>query len=142
MARADKKRLGNEGDISLAGERDIGVSIGNILGRGEGKTSEQAREKASEVPAVRASVAEDFPKITAAIIRRETAGRGGRVVTSVELRPEPDERRTGEAARSLRKSLGCGSHIEGHKIILQGDMGDRAAAWLENLGVKKITRGS
>jgi translation initiation factor 1 len=138
MARADKKRLGSEGDISLGGGRGIGVSIGSVLGRGEDETS----GKTEETPAGRTGAAEDSAKITAAIIRRETAGRGGRIVTSVELRPEPDARRADETARSLRKGLGCGSHVEGHKIILQGDMGERAAAWLEKQGVKKIARGS
>ena len=141
MARADKKRLGSDGDISLGGGRGVGVSIGSVLGRGEGETSGQSPPETKEKPAARASAA-DSAKVTAAIIRRETAGRGGRVVTSVELRPEPDARHADETARSLRKYLGCGSHVEGKKIILQGDMCDRAAAWLEKQGVKKITRGS
>lgn len=138
MARADKKRLGIEGDISMGDRGGVGVSIGNILGRGKDETSGQARPEAKET----AGAAADSAKITAAIIRRETAGRGGRTVTSVELRPEPDARRAGETARLLRKYLGCGSFVEGKKIILQGDLGDRAAAWLENQGVRKITRGS
>jgi translation initiation factor 1 (eIF-1/SUI1) len=142
MARVDKKRLGSEGDISLGGGRGAGVSIGSVLCRGEGEIAGQASGKTKETPAVRAGAADDSDKITAAIIRRESAGRGGRTVTSVELRPEPDARRAGETARSLSKGLGCGSHVEGHKIILQGDMGERAATWLKKQGVKKITHGS
>jgi translation initiation factor 1 (eIF-1/SUI1) len=138
VAREDKKRLGSEGDISLGNQSGVGVSIGSILGRGENKTSGQPRPETKET----ADAAADSAKVTAAIIRRETAGRGGRTVTSVELRPEPDARRAGETARLLRRYLGCGSFVEGKKIILQGDLGDRAAAWLENQGVKKITRGS
>jgi translation initiation factor 1 len=142
MARAGKKRLASGGDISMGDERGMGVSIGNVLGRGESETSGQAPRETEKTPADQASGAADSVKITAAIIRRETAGRGGRTVTSVELRPAPDATRADETARSLRKYLGCGSHVEGHKIILQGDMGERAAAWLEKQGVKKITRGS
>jgi translation initiation factor 1 len=142
MARADKKRLGSEGNISLGGDLGMGVSIGSVLGRGEDENSGQTSGNTKETPDERANAAEDSAKITAAIIRRETAGRSGRTVTSVELRPEPGARRADETARSLRKGLGCGSHVEGHKIILQGDMVDRAAAWLEKQGVKKITRGS
>ena len=142
MARADKKRLGSEGDISLGCERGMGVSICSVLGRSESEISGQASQKKKETPDGRDGVAGDSAKITAAIIRRETAGRGGRTVTSVELRPEPDARRADETARSLRKYLGCGSRVEGKKIILQGDMGERVAAWLEKQGVKKITRGS
>ena len=138
ITRANKKRLGNEGDISLGGERGVGVSIGSVLGRGKGEISGQPRPETKKT----AGAAEDSAKITAAIIRRETAGRGGRTVTSVELRPEPDAGRADETARSLRKYLGCGSHVEGKNIILQGDMGERAAALLEKQGVKKITRGS
>ena len=138
MTRADKKRLGSEGDISIGGFGDTGVSIGSVLGRGKDETSGQPRPETKKT----ASAAEDSAKIAAAIIRRETAGRGGRVVTSVELRPEPDARRADETARSLRKYLGCGSHVEGKKIILQGDMCERVTAWLEKQGVKKITRGS
>jgi translation initiation factor 1 (eIF-1/SUI1) len=134
--------LGSDGDISLGGSpgghHGAGVSIGSVLGRGNDETSRISQQETKETR----DTAENPAKITAAIIRRETAGRGGRVVTSVELRPEPNARRADETARLLRRFLGCGSFMEGKKIVLQGDMGDRVAEWLERQGIKKITRGS
>jgi translation initiation factor 1 (eIF-1/SUI1) len=56
----------------------------------------------------------------------------------VELRPAPDKNVAEELAKIMRRSLGCGSHVEGRKIILQGDMRERAAVWLEKHGVREI----
>ena len=142
MTRAAKKRIGGDGDISLGGTKDFEVPLGNIL---KGGTEP---EKEAAVPPVRAKTARNdtgktprdiLKSISRVILRRESAGRGGRTVTSVELRPAPGESAAGELAKTMRHSFGCGSHVEGQKIILQGDMREKAAAWLEKQGVRKIT---
>jgi len=76
------------------------------------------------------------------ILHRESAGRGGRTVTVVDVRPPLGADAALELAKSMRKGLGCGSYVEGGKIILQGDIGDRAEDWFAKRGVKKIVRGN
>jgi translation initiation factor 1 len=141
MARASKKIFEKSGDISLGGERDAKVSIGEMTGRATPESSHggadgENRREPENSPRNAGGIFRD------AILRRETAGRGGRTVTAVEPRPPLDAPGAADLAREMRKSLGCGSRVEGNRIILQGDVRDRAEAWLAKQGVKKITRGN
>lgn len=80
-------------------------------------------------------------KSTKIVVRREKKGRGGKTVTvvsGVELPVAKLEL----LARALRKGLGCGSTLEGAAIVLQGDITDRARAWLEAHGAKKVVVGN
>jgi translation initiation factor 1 len=142
MSRAAKKRIGGGGDISLGSAKGFDVSIGNIL-KGDTKSEKEAaalpaRDKTARNGAGK-TLSELLKSMSRAILRRESAGRGGRTVTSVELRPAPDKNAAEELAKIMRHSFGCGSHVEGQKIVLQGDMRERAAAWLEKQGVREIT---
>ena len=83
-----------------------------------------------------------YESIQKVILHRESAGRGGRTVTVVDVRPPLDADAVTDMAKSMRKGLGCGSHVEDGKIILQGDIGDRVEAWFAKRGVKKIVRGN
>ena len=83
-----------------------------------------------------------YESIRKVILHRESAGRGGRTVTVADVRPSLGADAVMDMAKSMRKGLGCGSHVEDGKIILQGDIGDRAEAWLMKQGVKKIVRGN
>lgn len=115
-----------------------GATIGEVLGLGVKRAEEppREREKKSEPPA-RGDV-----KFAQATLHRETSGRGGRTVTAVALKPQPDERTASELAKTMRRALGCGSRVEGARIILQGDIQDRAKQWLESYGVKKVVLGN
>lgn len=76
-----------------------------------------------------------------AVVRFERKGRGGKEVTVVEqldLRPKDLE----TWLRALKQSLGCGGVIEGTDLVVQGDQGDRIAAWLSSRGVQKVIRGA
>jgi translation initiation factor 1 (eIF-1/SUI1) len=145
MARAGKKRIGTAGDITLGSGNNFDVSIGNVL-CGNAKPAEGNVPREEVRPAIRDGedkISLNFMKtVSRAIVRRESAGRGGRIVTSVEFRPAADCDVAGEIAKDMRKSLGCGSHVEPQKIILQGDIGDRAVSWLNKRGVVKIVRGN
>jgi translation initiation factor 1 (eIF-1/SUI1) len=139
MARAAKKRI--DGDVSLGSVEGFSVSIGKILNEGA-QTGEKSGEPAAWDKIAKngeSKTQHDFLKsVSRAILRRESAGRGGRTVTSVELRPVPDDDAAEEIAKNMRRSLGCGSYVESRKIILQGDIRGRAAAWLEKQGVREI----
>ena len=75
------------------------------------------------------------------VLRRERKGRGGRTVTVLSgLRGDATHRKG--LARSLRKALGCGASLEGDEVVLQGDVGPRAKAWLESRGARKVILGN
>jgi len=74
-------------------------------------------------------------------IRREVKGRGGKTATVIY------DLRVGEAdfkalARRLREACGSGGSAKDGRILIQGDHGERAAAFLRSLGYKtKFTGG-
>jgi len=75
-----------------------------------------------------------------AVVRLERKGRGGKEVTVVEklgLKPAQLEL----WCKELKQSLGCGGVIEGTDLVVQGDQRERAKAWLEGRGVKRVSVG-
>jgi translation initiation factor 1 len=83
----------------------------------------------------------DLAKNGKIVVRRERKGRGGKTVTLVSgiERATPQLE---EIARAMRKALGCGSTLEGHVIVLLGDIVPRAQAWLQAHGATKIVQGT
>ncbi len=75
-----------------------------------------------------------------AVVRLERKGRGGKEVTVVE-KLDLRASELGRWAKSLKQGLGCGGVVEERTIVLQGDQRERAMAWLEAQGVRKVTRG-
>ena len=67
----------------------------------------------------------------------ERKGRGGKTVAVVSHLQGTEAGRA-LVARDLRRALGCGARVEGEDIIVQGDVRERARAWLEKQGVKKV----
>lgn len=73
-----------------------------------------------------------------AVVRLERAGRRGKEVTIVEHLELPGGER--EAwLKELKSALGCGGALEEEALVLQGDLRERAAKWLEKRGVKRVT---
>ena len=73
-----------------------------------------------------------------AVVRLERAGRRGKEVTVVEHLELPTSEREGWL-KELKSALGCGGALEEEALVLQGDLRERAAKWLEKRGVKKVT---
>jgi translation initiation factor 1 len=75
------------------------------------------------------------------VIRLERKGHGGKTVTVIEglaLGSAALER----VARELRKTLGCGSWVDGLRIVLQGDRARGAEAWLRARSATRIVQGN
>jgi translation initiation factor 1 len=70
----------------------------------------------------------------------ERKGRGGKTATVVEKLGLPP-RQLAAWLLDLKRSLGCSGAVEGEALVLQGDLRERAAALLEQRGVKKVVRG-
>jgi translation initiation factor 1 len=75
------------------------------------------------------------------VVRREKKGRGGKAATVIEGIREP-QAGLQALARRLRKSLGCGVHVEGLTLVLQGVQTDRVAAWLREQGATRVIVGN
>ncbi|MEL6428381.1 MAG: translation initiation factor [Planctomycetota bacterium] len=75
-------------------------------------------------------------------VRRERKGRGGKTVTQLRWLCGGAEDLT-ETARSLGAALGTGARVEeGGAIVLQGDLVERAARWLEGRPGTEVVRGT
>lgn len=83
----------------------------------------------------------DFGGATKIVVRRERKGRGGKTATVVEgirVAPSALER----IARELRRTLGCGAHVEDGCLVIQGDLASRVEQWLVSHGAPKVIVGS
>lgn len=73
-----------------------------------------------------------------AVVRLERAGRRGKEVTIIEhLELKPVEREAW--LKELKSAMGCGGVLEDEALVLQGDLRERTAKWLEKKGVRKVT---
>jgi translation initiation factor 1 len=72
------------------------------------------------------------------VVRLERAGRRGKEVTIVEhLELPPAQREVW--LKELKSAMGCGGVLEEESLVLQGDLRERVAKWLEKKGVRKVT---
>jgi translation initiation factor 1 len=79
------------------------------------------------------------PFLEKVVVRFTRRGHGGKTVTVVSgIAPHALDGMCGE----MKRALGCGARIDDGAIILQGDLVDRAIAFLEKKGAQKIARGS
>ena len=147
--KKNKKLTEGEG-FTLAQEQPLGLSIGALLGVPQKERSDENEEKKAEPQSARGAKAEAAapPKISKVALQRQRAGRGGKTVTrggktvTLVILPQDYKGDTAALAKELRKGLGCGSTIEDGKIVLQGDIADRAEAWFAKKGVTKITKSA
>lgn len=81
----------------------------------------------------------DDPFEAKVVVARTKKGRGGKTVTLVSgVKASARE----NIARELKRALGCAASLEDDAIALHGDVGDRARAWLEAHGARRIVLGS
>jgi translation initiation factor 1 len=75
-------------------------------------------------------------------VRREKAGRGGKIVTTLREFPSCIPLKELEAITfKFKKSCACGGTLKGRVIELQGDVCDRVMTELEMLGYKPVRAG-
>ncbi len=73
------------------------------------------------------------------VVRKERKGHGGKTVTVVAgVAPAFVDALCAE----MKKALGCGARVDDGAVVLQGDLVDRAAAFLEDSGARRVVRGS
>jgi len=67
--------------------------------------------------------------------------RGGKVVTIVSSLAGVDVRDLGDLARALGQRLGTGARVKGGEVVVQGELSERVARFLESKGAR-VTVGS
>jgi translation initiation factor 1 len=73
------------------------------------------------------------------VVRHVRKGHGGKTVTEISgVLPQA----LGEMCSEMKRALGCGARIDNGVVVLQGELVDRALAWLEKKGARKLVRGS
>jgi translation initiation factor 1 len=73
------------------------------------------------------------------VVRHERKGHGGKTVTVVSgIAPSARDALCG----ALKKAMGCGARVEGDDVVLQGELVERAIAFLQARGAKRVVRGS
>lgn len=75
------------------------------------------------------------------VVRRERKGHGGKTVTVIEGLRLPSTQFE-MVARTLRKTLGCGSRVENGCVLLQGDLVAAAEKWLRAHGATQVVQGN
>lgn len=135
MTGNKKSKKITKGDGFCIGDtEEFKISIGALLGKDD-TPKKNITEEEKLPPQNKTS---NLSKVS---IARRTAGCGGKTVTIITL-PKETNIDTDALSKEMRKALGCGSRVEDGRIVLQGDIGDRAAEWFTTKkGVKKITRG-
>lgn len=146
MPRDKRKKIADEGDIKIGGSAVFSVSLGEATGLAKPSqaASDSVGKKLEKPDATPKNADPDayLKAVSQATLHRESSGRGGRIVTVVTLKPVPDSTTAEAVSKAMKRGLGCGSHVEGIKIVLQGDIKDRAAQWLEKKSAAKIAMGN
>lgn len=95
----------------------------------------------SEVVPEAPAVAETSTLRGKIVLRREKKGRGGKTATVIEgLTLAADAMEA--LAQELRRSLGCGAHVEGATIVVSGAQAERIRDLLAARGAKRIVIGN
>lgn len=72
------------------------------------------------------------------VVRKVRKGHGGKTVTEIAgIAPAVLEELCGE----LKRALGCGARVEDGTVVLQGELVERAVAFLEKKGAVRVIRG-
>lgn len=141
MSKRSKKTTSGEG-FSVGSAEGLGMSIGSLLKGGQEPASSPATagEKQPPRPAAPSEpAAAALAGLAKAALQRRSAGCDGKIVTVVCL-PQSARIDPEALAKEMRKALGCGSRVEEGRVVLQGDIAERAAEWLLKKGVKNIVK--
>ena len=81
-----------------------------------------------------------IPQIGKISLQHQKAGRGGKTVTLISIGEAKSEVTHNLEAllKELKKSLGCGGQIEQERIVLHGEIADRASEWFIKMGAKVV----
>ncbi|MCL1875741.1 MAG: translation initiation factor [Synergistaceae bacterium] len=134
---------------------NLNVSIGELFlpEQTEARPQKTPNEKDSPLPSKKNTkpnissphkdIKELIPQIGKVSLQLQKAGRGGKTVTLISISEAKSEVMSNLEAilKELKKSLGCGGQLEQGKIVLQGEIADRASEWFVKMGAKTRKTG-
>lgn len=138
-----KKKITEGGELTIDGGT-FSMSVGEILGKKSGTAQAEkimAKEEKPDEPACVENADAAIRHLSKIILHRRASGRGGKIVTEITLSKETPVNLEA-LAKELRKGLGCGSRVEDGKVVLQGDIQDRAGEWFTKKGAKRVIFGN
>ena len=139
-AKNKKNKMDGGEGFTIGESGAFSLSLGALLGKNPQAQEAQEAPEAQKTQKTPADKKTDGLKLTKVSLQHQKSGCGGKTVTVVTL-PKECAIDKEQLAKELRCGLGCGSRVEEGKIILQGDICDRAAEWFSKKGVVKIIRG-
>ena len=101
----------------------------------DAKSSERDTESLKENAVHNSDVKKVIPKFGKISLQHQRTGRGGKTVTLISISGET-KHNLEALLKKLKKALGCGGQIEEGKIVLQGEIADRASEWFAKMGAK------
>ncbi len=130
--------------VDLGGENSKGLTHNPFaaLQRAPGGGARSEQHEPGEPPAAPAGGAGQ-PRVQAVhwLVRKERKGRGGKVVTIVSPLAGSGVEDLGALARALGQGLGTGARAKDGAVVVQGELSERVAQFLEAAGAK-VTVGS
>jgi translation initiation factor 1 len=137
VSREDKRRIGTGGGAPLEQNAFASLNLSGLPAAAPGTTPVPAGalKPAGPPPAV-------APRHRGRVeIRRTTAGRGGKTVTTVSGfvgigLPEKEK-----LAKEMRAACGCGGTVKDGQIEIQGDNREKVAAILQAAGFRPVFAG-
>ncbi|MDL2298543.1 translation initiation factor [Synergistaceae bacterium OttesenSCG-928-D05] len=145
MAKDRKKKKITEGDgFQIGSSETFGMSIGSLLGKESPEKNIAPKETPLEKNVKKTptgNLNDALSKLQKVTLHRQSSGKGGKTVTVVTL-SGAENINLDTLAKEMRKGLGCGSRVENGKVVLQGDIQDRAAEWFGKRGAKQVVRGN
>ncbi|RKX28027.1 MAG: translation initiation factor [Verrucomicrobia bacterium] len=131
MARSDKHRIPTGGDSSSLGQNPFGDLESSGLPAGEVKPAEPKQRRRVKGPTKRGRVD----------VRRETAGRGGKTVTTISGFQKISKPELGELTRELQRACASGGTFKQGTIVIQGDRCEIVMGILEQWGFRPVRTG-
>ena len=119
--------------------KEGGASLGDLL-RARG-VAVSAAAPTPPSTGVESAVPLDLSRCGKIVLRRERKGRGGKTATIIEGLALPPKT-LDVLLRTLRKALGCGGTIDGDRLVLNGDLPERAESWLRAHGAQRTIIGN
>lgn len=138
-----KRKITNEEDSPALNGGNFSMSIGDIFGKTKAaplKKVAAGNEEKRKIPVIAEKAEEAIKRLSKITLHRQSAGMGGKVATVVTFSGEAADLEA--LAKELRKGLGCGSRVIEGKIILQGDIRERARDWFVKKGAHRVVLGN
>jgi translation initiation factor 1 len=135
MAKKKRSVIPPTSPAPLASLADLLKQRGVQVGSGEPQPSPTPPQIAAESGDL------DLSRCGKLVVRRERKGHGGKTVTVIEGLGLPPTRLQA-LARTMRMAFGCGSRVDGARVVVQGDLASSVDAWLRQRGARHVVMGN